>query len=234
MLAARIGRAHNAMDLQEYRVAEAELIATGRQFVTPPGVWDFDERWIIHNYSNLIVEARWGESSGTTFGSDQFTIDGWWYSSPIKYNYRIYARTFDSWAEFEDGDHDRRRAAVGGDWREDGLIVFAAWRGGLYTVPVSGGTPELVVPHEPGKIVDFHTPQWLPDGSAIFVIHYQHMRTIHGVNGHNRFLLDDLHLNPIFLYRICSHSHPLPHFTAFALQPLCQPGPRRTIIPKSQ
>ena len=118
MLAARIGRAHNAMDLQEYRAAEAELIASGRQFVTPPGVWDFDERWLIHNYSNLIVEARWGDSTGTTFGSDQFTIDGWWYSSPIKYNYRIYARTFDSWAEFEDGDHDRRRAAVGGDWRD--------------------------------------------------------------------------------------------------------------------
>jgi biofilm PGA synthesis protein PgaA len=118
MLAARIGRAHNAMDLQEYRVAEAELNASGRQFVTSPGVWDFDERWVIHNYSNLIVEARWGESTGTTFGSDQFTIDGWWYSSPIKYNYRIYARTFDSWADFEDGDHDRRRAAVGGDWRD--------------------------------------------------------------------------------------------------------------------
>jgi len=63
--------------------------------------------------------------------------------------------------------------AVGGDWREDGLIVFAAWRGGLYTVSASGGTPELVMPHEPGKIVDFHTPRWLPDGSAIFVIHYQ-------------------------------------------------------------
>jgi len=51
--------------------------------------------------------------------------------------------------------------------------VFAAWRGGLYTVSASGGTPELVMPHEPGKIVDFHTPRWLPDGSAIFVIHYQ-------------------------------------------------------------
>jgi len=118
MVAARIGRAHNAMDHQEYRAAEAALIGAGRQFVTAPSVWDFDRRWIVHNYSNLKIEASWGESTGTAFGSDQYTIDGWWFSSPIKYNYRIYARTFDAWAEFEDGDHNRRRAAVGGDWRD--------------------------------------------------------------------------------------------------------------------
>ncbi len=105
------------MDQQEYRAAEAELIAAGQQFVTDPSVWSFDRRWIIHNYSNLKLEAHWGESTGTTFGSDQYTIDGWWFSKPVNYNYRIYARTFDAWAEFEDGDHTRQRAAVGGDWR---------------------------------------------------------------------------------------------------------------------
>ena len=117
-VAARIGRAHNAMDQQEYRAAEAELIAAGRQFVTNPSVWNFDQRWIIHNYSNLKIEAHWGDSTGNTFGSDQYTIDGWWFSKPVLYNYRIYARTFDAWGEFEDGDHTRQRAAVGGDWRD--------------------------------------------------------------------------------------------------------------------
>ena len=118
MVAARVGRAHNNLDLREYRAVEAEMQEMGRLYVPDPGVWDFNQRWIVHNSSNLIIDARWGESSGTTFGSDQFTIDGWWFSRPINYNYRVYGRTFDSYAEFEDGDHTRRRAAVGGDWRD--------------------------------------------------------------------------------------------------------------------
>lgn len=111
------GRAHNALDHGEYRVAEETLRTAQRKYVTAAAVWDLDRRWIIHNYNQLIVEARWGESTGTTFGSDQYTLDAWWFTRPLRYNYRLYVRTFDSRAEFDDGNHSRRRAALGTEWR---------------------------------------------------------------------------------------------------------------------
>ena len=115
---AYLGRVHNALDHREYRAAEGGLRAAQQKFVTAGAVWDVDRRWIIHNYNELIVEARWGESTGTTFGNDQYTVDAWWFTRPLRYNYRFYVRTFDSWAEFEDGDSSRRRAALGAEWRD--------------------------------------------------------------------------------------------------------------------
>jgi len=63
--------------------------------------------------------------------------------------------------------------AIGGDLRGDGVIAFSSWRDSLYTVSAQGGTPELLLAHDPGKIVDYHAPHWLPDGSLIYVIHHQ-------------------------------------------------------------
>lgn len=120
---AKTSRAQNAMDLQDYRRTESELYATRRQHVTRESVWDLNKRWIIHNYSQLLIDSRWGESSGQTFGSEQYEIDAWWFTKPIKYNYRLYARTFDAWAEFQPGDHSRRRAAVGTEFRKGPWIA---------------------------------------------------------------------------------------------------------------
>lgn len=120
---ARTSRTENTMDLQNFRRTEAELQEVRSEYVTVESVWDLNKRWIVHNYSQLLLESRWGESSGQTFGNEQYDIEAWWFSSPIKYNYRLYARTFDSWAEFLDGDHSRRRAALGTEYRKGPWIV---------------------------------------------------------------------------------------------------------------
>jgi Tol biopolymer transport system component len=68
-----------------------------------------------------------------------------------------------------------------GVWRDDGTIVFAAWRGGIYTVPASGGVPDLLVPIEPTEDVDFHQIVILPDGDSMLVAsHYQDDNTAYG------------------------------------------------------
>jgi biofilm PGA synthesis protein PgaA len=120
---ARTSRSENAMDLQKFRHTEAELQAVRSEYVTVESVWDLNKRWIVHNYSQLWIETRWGESSGQTFGNEQYDIEAWWFTSPLKYNYRLYARTFDSWAEFLAGDHSRRRAAAGTEFRKGPWIV---------------------------------------------------------------------------------------------------------------
>jgi hypothetical protein len=60
---------------------------------------------------------------------------------------------------------------MGAAWRRDGTIVFAAWRDGLYTVPASGGTPELLVPIDPTQEIDFHGISELPDGQLVVTTH---------------------------------------------------------------
>ena len=55
---------------------------------------------------------------------------------------------------------------LGASWASDGTILFGGIGGtGIYRVPATGGTPELVFPAEEGKIV--YGPQLLPDGESL-------------------------------------------------------------------
>lgn len=61
---------------------------------------------------------------------------------------------------------------LGGGWKKDGSIVFAAWRGSLYEVSSQGGDPVVLLKTDPASQVDFHAPHVLPDGNTLlFVIH---------------------------------------------------------------
>jgi biofilm PGA synthesis protein PgaA len=117
LLATRIGAAHAELDRQRFPAAEARLADAQASDARHGGVRSLGRRWELHNRNELLVEARWGESSGDTFGSDQYDVDAWWFSSPIRYNYRIFAHTYDSSADFENGNIHRRRAGAGLEYR---------------------------------------------------------------------------------------------------------------------
>ena len=114
---ARAGRAHSRLDRQDFRAAEDDLLTLRQTAAGTFALGDLERRWALHDSSEVLIETRWGESSGETFGSDQYEIDSYWFSPPIAYDYRFYARTFDSYADFEEGDWDRRRAALGAELR---------------------------------------------------------------------------------------------------------------------
>jgi eukaryotic-like serine/threonine-protein kinase len=63
------------------------------------------------------------------------------------------------------------RQLMGAAWRRDGSIVFAAWRGNLYSVPATGGQPSLLVEIDPSTEIDFHNPVELPDGRLLVAAH---------------------------------------------------------------
>jgi Tol biopolymer transport system component/tRNA A-37 threonylcarbamoyl transferase component Bud32 len=64
-------------------------------------------------------------------------------------------------AEF---DEDFRYLA--GAWSPSGTIYLAKWRGGLFSLPASGGTLKEFLPADE-TLVDFHDLEVLPDGESI-------------------------------------------------------------------
>jgi hypothetical protein len=67
-------------------------------------------------------------------------------------------------------------ALVGGTWGEDGALLIAVWRGGLYRISVASGAATLLLAPDPSTQVDFHFPSFLPDGRILFVTHWQEQR----------------------------------------------------------
>jgi eukaryotic-like serine/threonine-protein kinase len=60
---------------------------------------------------------------------------------------------------------------MGATWRNDQTIVFAVWRGSLYTVPASGGPANQLLAIDPKRELDFHSPLTLPGGRVLVTTH---------------------------------------------------------------
>lgn len=116
-LAARIGAAHVLLDAHEYDDVERELAGLEARYGGQSAVRDLARRWQLHNLSEARIDARFGKSSGTTFGEDQYDVEASWYSRPLENRYRVLVFTNDAYAEFPEGNTHRRRAGIGIDYR---------------------------------------------------------------------------------------------------------------------
>ena len=118
LLPARTSYAQAKIERQEYPQANSELRAVQPLHPGNKSVMDLNEQWLLYRSWQLVADIQWGESTGDTFGSDQHQANVWLFTRPFKENFRAYLRTFDNYAKFSDGTDDRRRAAVGGDYRK--------------------------------------------------------------------------------------------------------------------
>jgi biofilm PGA synthesis protein PgaA len=118
LLPARTSYAQANIERQEYPEANSELRAVQPMHPGHKSVMDLNEQWLLYRSWQLLVDTQWGESSGDTFGSDQHQVNAWLFTRPFKENFRAYLRTFDNYAEFPDGNDDRRRAALGTEYRK--------------------------------------------------------------------------------------------------------------------
>jgi biofilm PGA synthesis protein PgaA len=124
-VAARAGMANANMDRQQWQKAENELLDLQQRLPDNGGVRSLGRRWDLHERPEVRIDARWGDSTGETFGSDQYDIEGWLYSPPLANNWRAFVHTYDSWGEFTEGDIDRRRAGAGAEYRGGPLTASA-------------------------------------------------------------------------------------------------------------
>ncbi|MFQ5549569.1 MAG: poly-beta-1,6 N-acetyl-D-glucosamine export porin PgaA, partial [Woeseia sp.] len=117
LLSARVGYAHTRLDSRDYLAVEQELRALSEHYSDERAVQDLAKRWQAHERSELSLDARAGESSGQTFGEDQYRVDALWLSRPIARRYRALVYTHDAFAEFPEGEARRRRLGAGIEYR---------------------------------------------------------------------------------------------------------------------
>lgn len=133
-LSARVGAAHALLDAREYDDVERELASLETLHGGEPAVRSLARRWRLHNLSEARIDARFGKSSGVTFGEDQYDIEARWSSRPFQNRYRAIALTHDAYAEFPEGNIHRRRAGAGVEYRygrwDAHAVLTAARRGG--------------------------------------------------------------------------------------------------------
>jgi Tol biopolymer transport system component len=60
---------------------------------------------------------------------------------------------------------------IGLSWSARGQVAFSVWRDGIWIVSENGGAPALLVSRDSTKVVDYHEPEWLPNGDLIFMPH---------------------------------------------------------------
>ncbi len=126
---ARAGRANALLDAQRYRAVEATVESLQQRINPDPVITQLSERWLLHNRNQLVISASSGDATGPTFGNEQQTVDAWWYSKPINYNYRTFVHLHDAFSQFPEGDANRRRTGVGteyrdGPWTARGELIF--------------------------------------------------------------------------------------------------------------
>ena len=133
-VSARVGETHTLMDAHEFDDVERALADLELRHGKEDAVRSLARRWENHNRSEIYIDTRFGESSGTTFGDEQYEINASWYSRPFDNRYRALVRTYDAFAEFPEGDAHRKRAGLGVAY------AYARWRANaVLTADRSGG-----------------------------------------------------------------------------------------------
>jgi biofilm PGA synthesis protein PgaA len=140
-------RAGALLETRDYRAAESTLL-TARTLAPEEGVVLRSARlWEIHNMRELSVTAGYGRSGGAgPTGTRDFTVESFLYSSPINYNYRVFAHVYSAEARFAAGVGRRNRTGVGVEYRNPLIIatgeVAHDWNGDDLSGSVSlGFTP---------------------------------------------------------------------------------------------
>lgn len=102
-LNARVGKARNERELRHFRNAEKSIQELVDLYPEEKDVQLQNLLWHIHNERELRLEVKGGNSSGNVQGSDTLTFDGYLYSAPIDYNYRVFLHSLWNRTDFPEG-----------------------------------------------------------------------------------------------------------------------------------
>jgi len=112
-------RAGALLEMRDYRNSDSAL-------ATAEAVNAEDERVVraarlsqVNDMSELIVDGDYGSSSDSVgpAGTKDYALESWLYSSPLDYNYRVFAHLYDAAADFSNGIGRRDRSGIGLEYR---------------------------------------------------------------------------------------------------------------------
>ncbi|WP_424625807.1 poly-beta-1,6 N-acetyl-D-glucosamine export porin PgaA [Achromobacter marplatensis] len=118
------GQGFTALDLQEWRQAEAlsaDTLARAPENLTSRRL---AREWEVHNKAELRISGYRGLASDSPVnGNGDFGIDAVLYSSPINYNWRVFGGGGYAAGDFEEGRGNYRWLRTGVEWRGRDLTV---------------------------------------------------------------------------------------------------------------
>lgn len=118
------GQGFTALDLQEWRQAEAlsqDTMARSPENLTSRRL---AREWEVHNKAELRINGYRGLASDSPVnGSGDFGIDAVLYSAPLDYNWRVFGGGGYAAGDFEEGRGNYRWLRTGVEWRGRDLTV---------------------------------------------------------------------------------------------------------------
>jgi biofilm PGA synthesis protein PgaA len=121
----QIGLAQSYLDRREYRLAEQAINRLYALYPEDVHVRRLQRQWQSHNLNELRLAAGYSDNSGATQGTRDLLVEGTLFSSPLDYNYRIFASGRYAFADFPEGDETYRRYGVGIEYRRPDLEAAA-------------------------------------------------------------------------------------------------------------
>ncbi|EHK66558.1 outer membrane protein PgaA [Achromobacter arsenitoxydans SY8] len=123
-LAVENGQGFTALDLQEWRQAEAlsaDTLARSPENLTSRRL---AREWQVHQKAELVITGYRGLANDSPVtGNGDFGIDAVLYSSPIDYNWRVFGGGGYAAGDFEEGRGNYRWLRTGAQWRGRDLTV---------------------------------------------------------------------------------------------------------------
>jgi biofilm PGA synthesis protein PgaA len=117
-------RAGALLERRDYRQAETALALAQDVAIEDGRVKRAARLSEVNNMRELIVDGTYGRSSGGgPAGTEDYAVDAWLYSSPLDYNYRVFAHTYSAEAQFDNGSGRRNRLGAGVEYRAPQIIA---------------------------------------------------------------------------------------------------------------
>jgi len=116
-------RAGALLEKQDYAAAESALERAQSVTAEDGRVVRAARLEQVHNMRELIVDGTYGRSGGGPKGTQDHAVDTRLYSSPISYNYRAFAHSYNAEGQFDSGTGRRDRLGVGLEYRSPLMTI---------------------------------------------------------------------------------------------------------------
>jgi biofilm PGA synthesis protein PgaA len=124
---AQLGLFENRLAINDFRGAEQQLNAASGLMPLDRDVRKDRREWETHSLRELLVDARYGKSSGDTdiapTGSREASIDARLYSTPYDYDWRFFAHTQVAWTTLPEMNVTRTAVGGGAEFRRRDVTV---------------------------------------------------------------------------------------------------------------